>query len=522
MKYSYIIIVFFIIVTFISCWNKDQNRDSAKVYYIDAERGDDKNNGRFKNPVRTIDRLNELIAQKPGNIFFEGSQIFDGTLRLTNIKDEGEDTIRITSSGTGRALINGGDGEAVRIENCSSIRISNIDTKGDGRKTGNRTNGISVVNSRDCIVEMVTAYGFQKSGLELLDCRNIKVDNVTANDNGFCGIHVMGTARNTSGNIVITNCKAVNNAGDPTKLDNHSGNGILVGVSDSVLIDHCTATDNGWDMPRLGNGPVGIWAWESDNVIIQYCISYRNKTSKEAKDGGGFDFDGGVTNSIIQYCVSYENEGAGYGLFQFPGASDWSNNIIRYCISYNDATTTDGAGSIFVWNGSEISSQLTKCLIHNNIIINSSAPLISFEAASRHEDFLFSNNIFISETEVFSGTNIGSRFLGNVWWNPSGNISIMECGSLDEWSRIFNQEILEGRLIGNETDPRLKGPFSLTITDPYKLKDLTGYKLLPDSPVKDKGLDIRSISGWNIPEQDFFGNEISERYPAEPGIHVMD
>ncbi len=419
MKNSFITIFIFVIVTLISCRNEDQNYDSEKVYYIDAERGNDKNNGRFNNPVKTIDRLNELIAEEPGNIFFEDNQIFDGTLRLTNGKDEGKDTILITSSGRDRALINGGDGEAIRIENCSRILICNIDTKGDGRKTGNKTNGISVVNSSDCVVEKATTYGFQKSGLELLDCKNIKVDNVTANDNGFCGIHVMGSARSTSGNIVITNCKAENNAGDPTKLDNHSGNGILVGVSDSVLIDHCIATGNGWDMPRLGNGPVGIWAWESDNVIIQYCISYRNKTSKGAKDGGGFDFDGGVTNSIIQYCVSYENEGAGYGLFQFPGATDWSNNIIRYCISYNDALTTEGAGSIFIWNGSEEDSQLTRCLIYNNVIINSTGHVISFEPASAHRGFLFRNNIFISGGDFFSGTNSGSRFLGNIWWRSS-------------------------------------------------------------------------------------------------------
>ena len=70
--------------------------------------------------------------------------------------------------------------------------------------------------------------------------------------------------------------------------------------SAQVLIEYCTATNNGWDMPRTGNGPVGIWAYESDSVLIQRCIAYRNKTQKGAADGGGFDFDGGMTNSIIR------------------------------------------------------------------------------------------------------------------------------------------------------------------------------------------------------------------------------
>jgi hypothetical protein len=174
-------------------------------------------------------------------------------------------------------------------------------------------------------------------------------------------------------------------------------------------------------MPRLGNGPVGIWAWQSDHVIIQYCISYRNKTSEGAKDGGGFDLDGGVTNSIIQFCLSFENQGAGYGLFQYPGASNWSDNIIRYCVSYNDASTTEGAGGIFIWNGSDESSQLTDCRIYNNLIYNASAPVISFENASIHENFRFSRNIFICDSSFFSGKNSGSSFLGNLWWNPKGN-----------------------------------------------------------------------------------------------------
>ena len=70
--------------------------------------------------------------------------------------------------------------------------------------------------------------------------------------------------------------------------------------SAQVLIEYCTATNNGWDMPRTGNGPVGIWAYESDSVLIQRCIAYRNKTQKGAADGGGYNFDGGMTNSIIR------------------------------------------------------------------------------------------------------------------------------------------------------------------------------------------------------------------------------
>lgn len=518
------IVIIIVCLQALSCRNniRPGHIVNFKGYYIDAEKGDDKNNGSFTNPVKTIDRINELLQEKSGNIFFSGGQIYEGTLIVKYKPGRNRDTVIISSTGKERAIINGGSEEAIRIENSRNIRISNIDVRGDGRKTGSKTNGISLVNSHDCVVEKVMTYGFQKSGLELFDCRDIIVDNVTATDNGFCGIHTIGSARSTSGNIVITNCNAENNAGDPAKLDNHSGNGILVGVSDSVLIDHCTATNNGWDMPRLGNGPVGIWAWESDNVIIQYCISYRNRTSKGAKDGGGFDLDGGVTNSIIQYCLSYENEGAGYGLFQFPYASDWANNIIRYCISYNDALTTEGAGSIFIWNGSGESGQLTDCLIHNNVFYNSSATVISFENESAHENFVFCNNIFIGDNNIFSGVNSGSSFTGNVWWNNTGAVRLMEFRNLAEWAGAYNQEMLNGQLAGIEADPGFSGSLAVEITDPYQLNTLNGYILKPDSPVRNKGIDIEIFTEWYSPETDFFGNPVPLGKAPEAGIYEME
>jgi hypothetical protein len=321
--------------------------------------------------------------------------------------------------------------------------------------------------------------------------------------------------------MIIRNCRAENNPGDPTNLDNHSGNGILVGVSDSVTIDHCSATGNGWDMPRQGNGPVGIWTWESDHIIIEYCISYRNKTSKNAKDGGGFDLDGGVTNSLIQYCLSYENQGSGYGLFQYSGASAWSHNIVRYCVSINDGQTTEGAGSIFIWNGSNDSNQLTDCMIYNNVVYNSRVPLISFEASSAHKNFVFCNNIFLGADYPISGNIKDSKFLGNDWWNIEGSPKFMGFSSMSEWAKETGQEMINGQFEGIQQDPELKGPLITDITDPYRLEKLYGYNLEPDSPLKNKGLDFKSIFGLVQPDKDFYGNPIPADVSPEPGIYKM-
>jgi len=490
--------------------------------YVNAKSGDDRNPGTVRKPVRSVEEATKRIRERAGDIFFAGGQSFEGTLMLRNLQGDAEDTLVIGSYGAGIAEIDGGSGEAIRIEDCRFIRIQNLYLTGDGRKDGNTENGLLISNSSDCVVENIIAEGFRESGVELYDCRNVRVLKVTALYNGFCGINVRGSDMQRSGNILIKECSAENNPGDPAILDNHSGNGILIGVSDSVTVDHCTATDNGWDMPRRGNGPVGIWTWESDHVTIQYCISYRNKTSEGGKDGGGFDLDGGVRNSMIQYCLSYENQGAGYGLFQYPGASDWSENVIRYCVSINDARTTEGSGSIFIWNGTGKAGQLVNCDIYNNVVYNSSAPVISFENASDHLNFNFFNNIFLGSGELVSGINKGSRFLGNVWWSRSGKLRIMEYGSLKSWADETGQETFNGKIAGIETDPGLTGPFITDITDPYRLDELYGYTLGPGSSLRGKGIDLKTHFGVETPEKDFFGNPLPRGNAPEPGINEID
>lgn len=516
MKNPSVILIIILAFPFSGCGD-----NSLPGIYVDSRTGNDRNKGTFRKPVRTIPEVNRRIKDKPSDIFFAGGQEFNGTLVLENIQADDSIPLSISSYGEERATINGGNAESVRINKCRNIRINGLNLKGSGRKEGNTTNGLRMINCRECRIEDIYAEGFQKSGVDLYNCRNTEVMKVTAYGNGFSGINIMGSDQDSSANILIKDCKAENNAGDPTILDNHSGNGILVGVSRYVTIDHCTATNNGWDMPRQGNGPVGIWAWMSDHVVIQYCISYKNRTSKGGKDGGGFDLDGGVTNSLIQYCLSYENEGAGYGLFQYPGAAGWANNVIRYCVSINDAHTTEGAGSFFIWNGSGESLQLNGCYIYNNVAYSSSAPVVSFENASEHENFVFSNNIFIGKGNLINGKNTGSRFLGNVWWSSDGPVRFGEFGNLAEWSSATGQEKLLGRTVGLQADPGLKGPFITGITDPYALASLTGYMLSDDSPLRNRGIRLSTPYGFEPPGRDFFGNSVPQGSAPEPGIHEL-
>src|SRR3954454_3930845 len=285
---------------------------NAQYNYYFSSKALSEGNGTKQKPFKSLQKLTQLTFQPGDTIFFHSGDTLDGNILLNDINGIKQHPVIFTSYGNKKekSIINGKNKEAVVINASNYFTITDLAFIGAGRKTGNTTDGLKLINSKNAVVKNVEVSGFQKSGLVFYNCEASEINNVYAHENGFAGILVEGDCqKRISNNIYIINCRAENNPGDPTNLTNHSGNGILVGNCKNILIEYCTATNNGWDMPRIGNGPVGIWAYEADSVIIQHCISYRNKTAKGAADGGGFDLDGGVTNSIIQCCLSYENWG---------------------------------------------------------------------------------------------------------------------------------------------------------------------------------------------------------------------
>lgn len=164
-------------------------------------------------------------------------------------------------------------------------------------------------------------------------------------------------------NVQIKYVTAYNNSGKPGKKIQNTGSGIVLSDVNGGVIERCIAYNNGWLCESEQGGPVGIWAWDSKNVIIQYNESYQNKTNGNF-DGGGFDLDGGMQNSIIQYNYSHDNYGPGYLLAQFSYARLHKNNIVRYNISENDCRRNRYAG-IHVWGAVE------DAVIHNNTIFHS-------------------------------------------------------------------------------------------------------------------------------------------------------
>ncbi|MBX3254486.1 MAG: right-handed parallel beta-helix repeat-containing protein [Chitinophagaceae bacterium] len=486
------------------------NFPHSRAYYFNNT-GSDANDGSITNPFKSIEKLNTLQLTPGDTVFFEGGQTFKGSIYIdSNDAGKKDQPVVITSSGPGRATICGDALTALTLHRSGFIQVSNLKLEGSGRKQGNTKDGIIVNECNNVRLDSLSIKGFQKAGLLVYSSTGVDVSNVYATENGFAGISVSGAGKKTDcSNIRIRNCRAENNPGDPTNFTNHSGNGIIAGYCKNVTIEYCTATNNGWDMPRKGNGPVGIWCYEADSVIIQHCISYKNKTARGAADGGGFDFDGGVTNSVIQYCLSYENEGSAFGLFQYAGAGNWYNNTIRYCISENDGSVSAAQAGVFVWNSSDDPAQLKDCYFYNNTIYNTKGAAVSYEAQSLHSSFHFYNNIFVSKDSLMLGKNTGSHFTGNNWYSLKDGFNINGVRTLQEWAAKSKEEMYNGKLAGLNINPQFDNT-ETDITNPDSLKYFNKYRLPSSSALRMGGIHLQQAFNINNGGKAFNQNDAPE------------
>lgn len=510
--YKVRICIFYLLTLFIcicSCMaQKHPHVFKGTNYYLDLS-GNNQSTGTKNSPWKTIQKLNTIKLKAGDSVLFKGGQIFNGSLLLDSINQGVVDIpIVISTYGKGKAVINGGNEFAIQILNSKLITVKKLQLIGSGRKNGNATDGITISHCADIQVDDLDVSGFRNAGVFIYASTNIKVTGVNAHDNGFAGISILGAyqLKQSCNNIYIGYCNAENNPGNPVILDNQSGNGIIAGNCSKLKIEYCTATNNGWDMPRIGNGPVGIWCYEADSVLIQHCISYRNKTSIGGGDGGGFDLDGGVTNSIIQYCLSYQNQGSGFGIFQYAGASNWYNNIIRFNISENDGSVSEAGAGIYIWNSSRDSTQFKNCTFYNNTIYNIKGAAISYATQSERKGFLFYNNIFVAGDNLLKGKKATDIFLANDLWSLKNKFNIGGVTEFDKWAKINGQEILDRNVVGLNIDPAFKNTVGSTLTDCSKLKFFDAYKIAENSVLGEAGVDLHDLYGIETGGLDFNGN----------------
>lgn len=477
----------------------------ARDYFVSAN-GDDSSAATKADPWKTIDRVNRQTLQQGDRVLFHGGDTLQGNLVLDK-SDSGVEGRRIviSSYGKGRAIIDAGDGHGIVADACDHLSIAELVLRGSGRKNGNDGSGIWLTNSSDLEVDQVEVTGFRLSGVSVDGVSEVRITHVHAHENGFAGI---SSGKSTlSSNLYVAHCLAENNPGDPKNKSNHSGNGIVIGVAKDVLVEYCIARNNGWDMPWDGNGPVGIWCWNTDHITIQHCISHDNRSP--AWDGGGFDLDGGTRNGILQYNLSYNNDGPGYFVCQYYAAPPMKDNIIRYNISQNDARKNNHKTALRI---SSLGSNASDCQIYNNTIYTEVGAAVGF-GGSPIPDVVFRNNVFVSANDLVSGDFSAARFEGNVWWciGESG-FRAGEFLGFEQWVASTGQEKLGDKVVGRYANPLLLHAGLVKCQDPSQLTRLTAYRLHPDSPCLNAGMSIQDNGG-----RDFWGTRLPLQRPPSIG-----
>lgn len=410
-------------------------------YYVSLF-GNDSNTGLSENqPWRSIERVNAAQLLPGDSVRFQANQTFLGNLSLAKVNqssDLASCAVTISSYGSDRATIDAGTGTGFIAENTGGVYLTNLNFVGAGaaKNTGSGVlfsntlpGNVTFANIR---VHRVDVSGFKHAGICLTaqptdgswsGFRDIKITNTTSHDNGDAGISCIGAwnpeqVGYAHTDFYIGNCSAYRNAGIPGK-DSHSGNGIVLAQVDGAIIERCRAYENGSLNDYEGGGPVGIWVWDANRVVIQFNESHHNRTAS-SKDGGGFDLDGGVTNSLVQYNYSHDNDGAGYLLAQFEGARPFHGNLLRYNLSVNDGRR-NRYGGIHLWS-TGANGGITDTTIYANTICTTrstdGSPAAVDYPSKGIRDIRFYNNCFQTDGAaalVRGEMNQGAMFEGNTF-----------------------------------------------------------------------------------------------------------
>jgi hypothetical protein len=441
------------------------------------------------------------------------------------------------------------------LQNVGGYEISNLLLQGQGIDSSD-ADGIIAYNDLPNNVKLnhINIYNIEVSefgrggisiggGLGKSGYKGVYITNVNSHDNKLVGIQLFGTAlpatlnayarRNEAGdlgaysnlNVIITNCHTNNNRGW-NGIRTNSGSGILIGGSRFVKVERNVSNDNG-DRNRGVGGPIGIWSYDADHVNFQFNESYHNNTNSIA-DGGGFDIDGGTTNSVIQYNYTHDNAGAGILVSEYPGSNKLENNTIRYNISENDGRK-HGYGAIHLYGASNILN------IHNNtIFVSKPNPQIGTDNPSAL--FITKPGTYLNEQgQAYDvGTNSNVHVLNNIFYASSGakllsvgggnsnlvlngnryfssdNMPIIGYGGGfinggNEYTGTFyNSTNLSNfktataqENIGSYGNPGLTSAGTsgtLPNFNAYLLASITGYQLTNTSAIKDAGVNINNFT----------------------------
>ena len=501
--------------------------ERGRRYYISPHGDDSSDASSPERAWRTLKRARAVNFRPGDQILLEGGARFPGSIRLgPAAAGDPSNPVVVASYGSGRATIEAAGGSAITVFDTAGVEIRNLVLAGD-QASYRSAGGIKLYSDLpgDRKLDHVVISGFEvtgfQNGIEIgggrgaTGFRDVAIRDGALHGNRDAGLVTYGPPFNPAApryaheSVSVSGVQAFDNLGNPDDQEINSGSGVVLGSVRGALVEHSTAHDNGARCLAL-TGPVGIWAYDSADVVIQHNVAFHNRTAGSA-DGGGFDLDQNVSSSVLQYNLSYENAGAGYLIYSSLPNAAHTGNVVRFNISGDDGRNSSFYGAISVF-GTVSHLQL----YHNTVVVSGNGPNLPAALALHGplSGIAIRNNVFVGNgTQPLSASDafrLDQVLLqGNDLFAAQGQSSIgwgtATFAGMADWRDATGQERVDGTDSGLSIDPGF-------IRAPAALGTDRAVDYLPGagSALADGAVDLRAL-GVDPGPIDFFGRSLTRR-----------
>lgn len=503
------------------------SRTPAVTYYVSPTGNDNAVGTSPQAAWRTLARASGAVLQPGDRLLLQGGQRFSGPLTIGRA-DGGSATrpVLISTYGVGRATIVSSS-NGILVDDATGINISGFAIVGS-QAMKSADAGLQLYSDRagyqsgHIAISQVNVSGFG-AGISIGSLksgggfRDVSITHAVLHGNLDAGLESYGPAFNpvapgyANEGIHLSHVQVFGNLGDPLDITANSGNGIVLGSVRRATVTWSSAHGNGGRGGAIREGPEGIWAYDSTGVVIAHDVAYGNR-SRSAADGGGFGLDLNTSDSVLEYDLSYRNHGSGFLIFSTP-AHPQSGNVIRFDISHGDAR---GSGPV---GGIAVGGTLGSAVYQNTVVMGPLSKGPALRIAGQPQGVKVLNNIFAASSggvvvrAVHTYNRSDVLLAGNDYAAPFGHWNQIWAQaayfSLGTWRAATGEELLGGKhATGRTLLPRFVGP---TVG---AAKGGAGFVLVPRSPLRHLGLNLRRLFGLRPGRVDFGGKLYSVISPG--------
>ena len=492
---------------------------SAVTYYV-SPAGSDTATGKSPSTAwRTLGRASGAVLRPGDRLLLQGGHQYTGQIKIgPGEAGSAARPVVVSSYGRGRATITSRTSGVV-VFDTAGVHISNLVIKGRHamRPANSGIQVFSDLSGRmlDHIVIKrvdISGYGYGiaiGAGHDNAGFRNVWVSASSLHGNLDAGLASYGPAFNSAApgyahaHIQVSGVTAFDNRGDPANHGSNSGSGIVLSSVKSASVTRSKAYGNGGAGGSRLEGPIGIWAYDSTNVVLAHNVSHNNH-SAIGHDGGGFGFDQNTFDSVMEYNLSYANKGAGFLLYSRPPHAVQSGNVVRFNISNGDGRSHAVVG------GLAVSGRVRNAAVYQNTVVMTRAgrqSVLKLNGPLRGVKIV--NNLLVASRRgpvVLAATAIARRnvtLAGNDYYGPAGTWTVRwgkaSYHSLRRWRHATSQELVHGRRTGLTLRPVFDG---------------ADFVLRPGSALLHAGLDLPRMFGLQPGTEYYSGTPYQPSRPA--------